>query len=331
MKFGESHIFMSFSLFKVLHEGNLPIGEVTTKARLHQGYIDSSTMRTIHEIHGLVTPYSPDILFQEERLSNIYQAFSPQEYNVLKHSLGLAIVNKHLDLEKAMKTIQWYKGATCPCHSHAIRRGGKIWQLRPVSMVPRETILQLPAISDSIILQRRRAKNQDLDQVSTMTQTSSASSISSDDTCIDLTNAQAEIAALDNEMTTEPGNESPYLTETENQFNLKMKKLFANPTIQQLFPCDTMALLNELCNQILAEAKKANPFKWVNFVQTARSEVDEIKFWEEQMKEDVDTMLSEFQKQLYTGLDVMFGELENVFREEKEHEDQEVKEIEEVD
>ena len=72
MKFGESHKFMSFSKYKVLHEDNLPVGEVTTQARLHQGYIDSSIMRVIDEIHGLVTPYSPGILFQEERLSNIY-------------------------------------------------------------------------------------------------------------------------------------------------------------------------------------------------------------------------------------------------------------------
>ena len=115
MKFGESHKLMSFSKYKILHEDNLPIGEVITQAKLHQGYLNSSIMRIIHEIHRLVTPYSPDMIFQEERLSNIYQAFSPQEYNVLKNNLGLATVNKDLDLEKAMKTIQWYKEATCPC------------------------------------------------------------------------------------------------------------------------------------------------------------------------------------------------------------------------
>ena len=78
-----------------------------------------------------------------------------------------------------------------------------------------------------------------------------------------------------------------------------------------------MELLNQLCTQILAEAKIANPF--------------EIKFWKEEMKEDIDTMLSEIQKKVYTGLDVIFGEIENVFREEKEEEVQEEKEIEQVD
>ena len=183
-------------------------------------------------------------------------------------------------------------------------------------MVPREALLQLPIISDSIILQRKRAKNQDMDQASTITQASSASSTSSDD----------------REMNTAPSdNEPPYLTEAENQFNTKMKKLLENPTIQQLFPCDTMELLNELCSQILAEAEKANPFKWVNFVQSARSEADEIKFWKEEIKEDIDTMLLELQKQLYTCLDVIVGEVENVFRKEKEEEVQEEKEIEQLD
>ena len=204
MKLGESHQFMSFSKYKILHEDNLTVGEVTTQARLHQGYLNSSIMRIIHEIHGLVTPYSLDIIFQEERLSNIYQAFSPQEYNVLKNNLGLATVNKDLDLERAMKIIQRYKEATCPCHNHAVRRGGSNWRLRPSTMVPREALLQLPTTSDSIILLRRGAKNQDMGHTSTMAQASLASSTSSDDRDI-------IIVPSDNEL--------PCLTEAEEQFN----------------------------------------------------------------------------------------------------------------
>ena len=48
------------------------------------------------------------------------------------------------------------------------------------------------------------------------------------------------------------------------------------------------------------------------------------------MKEDIDTMLSELQKQLHTGLDFIFGEMENVFREEKEEKVQEEKEIKQL-
>ena len=172
-------------------------------------------------------------------------------------------------------------------------------------MVPREALLQIQTVCDSQdSAKKKRTKNQDMDQVSTMAQASATSSSDRD----------MNIIPSDDEL--------PCLTEVEVQFNTKMKKLFENPTVQQLFPCDTMELLNQLCTQLLAEAKKANPFKWVNFVKSARDEVDEIKFWKEQMKKGIDTMLSETQKKVYTGLDVIFG------REEKEEEVQEDKEIE---
>ena len=43
------------------------------------------------------------------------------------------------------------------------------------------------------------------------------------------------------------------------------------------------------------------------------------------------TMVSQIQTQLYTGLDVIFGEMNNIFIEEKEEDAQEVTEAEEVD
>ena len=64
-------------MYKVLHEDNLPVGEAVTHAKLHEGFINSSLMRIPHEVHGLVTPYSPDIAFQEERMAKLYTAFSP--------------------------------------------------------------------------------------------------------------------------------------------------------------------------------------------------------------------------------------------------------------
>ena len=80
MKFGEAHKYMSFRMYRVLHEDNLPAGEVVTQARLHGGFVNSSLMSIRHEVHGLVTPYGPDIMFQEERMAKLYTAFSPQEY-----------------------------------------------------------------------------------------------------------------------------------------------------------------------------------------------------------------------------------------------------------
>ena len=129
MKFGEAHKYMAFNKYKFLHEDNLPVGEIVTQAELHEGFINSSLMRILHEAHGFVTPYSPDIIFQEERMVKLYTAFSPQEYECLKNALRLLSVNKTLDLEKAMRMLQWFKQSTCPCPQHTVRRGGKQWQL----------------------------------------------------------------------------------------------------------------------------------------------------------------------------------------------------------
>ena len=53
------------------------------------------------------------------------------------------------------------------------------------------------------------------------------------------------------------------------------------------------------------------------------------------MKQDVDSMVTQIQTQLYTGLDEIFGEMHNLFQEEEEEEAtqaaQDVIEVEEVD
>ena len=90
-------------------------------------------------------------------MAKLYSSFSLQEYECLKSALGLVTVNKTLDLEKAMRMLQWFKQSTCPCNQHAVRRGGQVWQLRPSNAVPTDVVLQLPATSNSKILQRRKA------------------------------------------------------------------------------------------------------------------------------------------------------------------------------
>ena len=109
MKFVEAHKYMTFRMYKVLQEENIPVDEEVTQTKLHEGFINSTIMRILHEVHGLVTPYSPEIILQEERRAKSYTDFSPQEYECLKSALGLISVNKHLDLEKAMKVLQWFK------------------------------------------------------------------------------------------------------------------------------------------------------------------------------------------------------------------------------
>ena len=97
MKFGDAHEYLTFRRYKFLHEENLPVGEIT-QMKMHEGYINTNLMRILHKVHGLVTPYSPQIIFQEERMARLYSSFNPQEYECLKGALGLLSVTKTLDL-----------------------------------------------------------------------------------------------------------------------------------------------------------------------------------------------------------------------------------------
>ena len=266
MKFGEAHKYMNFRLYKVLQEENIPVDEEVTQAKLHEGFINSTIMRILHEVHGLVTPYSPEIILQEERRAKTYTDFSPQEYECLRSALGLISVNKHLDLEKAMKVLKWFKQSTCPCNQHVIRRGGNQWQLRPSTTVPPEVVLQLPTVSKPTILKSRAVKQIAADQTSLTVETSS---IQSDGTFL-----QDELVTKDQ-----------FPDNPDNNFNKKMKKMFQNPVIQNLFPHEQT--LNELCSKILKEVKQANPLKWVNHVNSARNKVDELSYWKDQMKHDI--------------------------------------------
>ena len=228
MKFGDAHKYLTFRRYKFLHEENLPVGETVTQMKLHEGYINTNLMRILHEVHGLVTPYSPQIIFQEERMAKLYSSFSPQEYDCLKSALGVVTVNRTLDLEKAMKILQWFKQSTCPCNQHAVRRGGQVWQLRPSTAVPADVVLQLPAISTSQLLQRRKAVQEA--KYSPLDDTSSGETLFQNDP-------------------DDPKDVLPDLKDVYDKFNHRMKKMFQNPTIQKMFPHD--GLLTELCTILL--------------------------------------------------------------------------------
>ena len=63
-------------------------------------------------------------------------------------------------------------------------------------------------------------------------------------------------------------------------------KMFQNPVLQNLFPHEQA--LNEVCFKILKDVKEANPLKWVIHVNSASKEVDELSYWKDQMKQDID-------------------------------------------
>ena len=279
MKFGEPHKYMSFRKYKVMQEENVPVDEEVTQAKLHEGFINSTIMRILDEIHGFVTPYSPETILEEKRRAKVYADFSSQEYECLKDALGLITVNKHLNLDKAMKMLQWFKQSTCPCTQHVISRGGNQWKLRPITTVPPEVVLKLPTVSNSIILKKRAAKKIVTDQASLADE---ASSIQSDGTSF-----EAETAT-----------KTPSSDTADTVFDQKMKKMFQNPFLQNLFPHEQT--LNELCSKTLKNAKQANPLKWLIHVNSASKEVDELLYWKEQMKQDIDCMVTHIQTKLYT-------------------------------
>ena len=172
-----------------------------------------------------------------------------------------------------------------------IGRGGNQWQLRPSTTVPPEVVLQLPTVSNSTILKKRAVKQIAADQTSLAVETCS---IESDETFLQ----------------DEPVTKDQFPENSDNNFN---KKMLQNPAIQNLFPHEQT--LNELCSKILKEVKQANPLKWVNHVNSARNEVDELSYWKDQMKQDIDCMLLHVQTKLYNGLDEMYGEMYNLFLE----------------
>ena len=180
-----------------------------------------------------------------------------------------------------MKVLQWFKQSTCPCNQHVIRRGGNQWQLRPSTTVPPEVVLQLPTVSNSTILKRKAVEQIAADQTSLAVETSSI---------------QSDGSFLQDE----PVTIGQFSDNLDNNFNKKMKKMFQNPVLQSLFPHEQT--LNELCSKILKDVKQANPLKWVIHVNSARNEVDELYYWKDQMKQDIDCMMLHIQTKLTMDL-----------------------------
>ena len=88
-------------------------------------------------------------------MARLYPGFSPKEYELLQRSLEQLGSSKPKDMERAMKTLLWFKESTCPCNYHVVKRG-KQWQLRPTTTVPSDLIQQLPTVSHPKILLRRK-------------------------------------------------------------------------------------------------------------------------------------------------------------------------------
>ena len=56
----------------------------------------------------------------------------------------------------------------------------------------------------------------------------------------------------------------------------------------------------------------------MNQATNASVEVDELLYWKDQMKQDIDSMMSQLQTKLYTGIEEICGEMQNLFQEEED-------------
>ena len=116
-----------------------------------------------------------------------------------------------------------------------VRRGGKLWQLRPSNAVPTDAVLQLPTTGNPKILQRRKAG-----QEAKSSLLDDTSSISSGETLLqDEQGEPKDVLPVPKDVFPVP----------DDEFNQKMEKMFQKPTIQQLFPSEV--LLTELCTILL--------------------------------------------------------------------------------
>ena len=98
----------------------------------------------------------------------------------------------------------------------------------------------------------------------------------------------------------------------DEQFNLKMKELFAQPASSQLVPHTIVGTLQETSNYMLQHLGKAHTLAWLSTFKTT-SEVDELSFWLDQMKNDVDVLVTQFQQQMYTGLSKMMSAMSTLY------------------
>ena len=78
MKFVDAHKYLTFRRYKFIHEENIPVGETVTQMKLYEGYINTNLMRILHEVHGLVTPHSPQIVFQEREWPSCIHLLVPR-------------------------------------------------------------------------------------------------------------------------------------------------------------------------------------------------------------------------------------------------------------
>ena len=159
-------------------------------------------------------------------------------------------------------------------------------------------LLQLPALSESTLI--RGSRHEEIDQFSTSV-TAETATMNSDVFSIDLNTATEEMAALDEKV--------EQMEHAEQGLQTKMQELFKKVTLNQLFLCEDVGILETFCYNIIQLLVKSKPLDLV---------------WKKHMDEDVEDIIKNFQKQMYLALGAAYGDMQEKIHEEKTDEEEEV-------
>ena len=96
----------------------------------------------------------------------------------------------------------------------------------------------------------------------------------------------------------------PRLELIDRQFNLKMKELFGQASVE--------TTLHHTATDMLKYLAKSHPLTWVTQVKTS-SEEDELSIWMSTMKDNTDVLVTQFQLQMYTGFRKMLVEMGKLY------------------
>ena len=113
----------------------------------------------------------------------------------------------------------------------------------------------------------------------------------------------------DDEMNNPP---DPRLELVDNQFNLRMKELFTQPSSGQLVPITIEATLQQTTDALIQHLTKSHPLTWVSQFKTITEE-DELPLWMSIMKDDIDVLVTQFQQQMYRRLSTVMSEMVNIY------------------
>ena len=113
----------------------------------------------------------------------------------------------------------------------------------------------------------------------------------------------------DDEMNNPP---DPRLELVDNQFNLRMKELFTQTSSGQLVPITIEATLQQTTDALIQHLTKSHPLTWISQFKTTIEE-DELPLWMSIMKDDVDVLVTQFQKQMYKSLSIVMSEMVKLY------------------